>query len=93
MIFEGFGTTFVYVVVRRVVFDFGISFIFGVLNVRWCFLGVFRFCTLMHGCMCLHFGVPHLSFVFVFGYFMTPTLALLVLVRTHCDFNKFHFCF
>ena len=39
MIFEGFGTTFVYVVVRRVVFDFDVSFIFGVLNVRRCFLG------------------------------------------------------
>jgi hypothetical protein len=25
--FEGFGTTFVYVVVRRFVFDFGVSFV------------------------------------------------------------------
>jgi len=24
---------------------------------------------------------------------MIPNLALLVLVRTHCDFNKFHFDF
>ena len=23
----------------------------------------------------------------------TPNLAFLVLVRIHCDFNKFHFCF
>jgi len=30
MMFEEFGTTFVYVVVRRFVFDFGVSFVFGV---------------------------------------------------------------
>ena len=35
MMFKGFGTTFVYVVVRRFVFDFGVSLF---LVVSWCFL-------------------------------------------------------
>jgi len=39
----------------------------------------------------LQLGVSHLSVVCCF--FTTPGPAPLVLVRTHCDFNKFHFNF
>jgi hypothetical protein len=52
---------------------------------------VFKILSLMHGCMGLQLGAPHLSFVC--RYFTTPSLPLLVLVRSHCDFNKFHFGF
>jgi len=34
-----------------------------------------------------------LLFSFAYCYFTTPNLAFLVLVRIHCDFNKFHFGF
>ena len=60
----------------------------------WLLVGVscrfFDF-NLMHGCICLELGAPYLSFVCC--YFTTLSLALLVLDRTHCDFNKFSFGF
>jgi len=45
----------------------------------------------MRGCMGLQLGAPNQSFVC--HYFTVPSLILLVLIRTHCDFNKFHFGF
>jgi len=51
----------------------------------------FGFFSLIHGCMGFPLGAPHLSFVYC--YFKTSSLALIVLVKIHCDFNKFHFSF
>lgn len=84
--FEDFGTTFVYVIVRRFVFDCGVSFVFGVSFID------FGDSSLLGGVF-YRFSLrsPHLSFVCC--YFKTPSLAFLVLVRIHCNFNKFHFRF
>jgi hypothetical protein len=52
---------------------------------------IFRFFSSMHRCMGLQLGAPHLTFVCC--YFTIPSLTLLVLVKIHCDFNKFQFGF
>jgi len=47
---------------------------------------------MIHGCIDFSsLRTPHISFVCY--YFKTPNLTLVVLVKIHYDFNKFHFNF
>lgn len=79
--------------------DHGVSFVLVFLFIGFrdtpllggVFYRFFWIFSLIHGCMGLPMGAPHLSFVCY--YFKTYSLALLVLVKIHCNFNKFHFNF
>jgi len=83
----GVGLDFVYVVVQRVVFDLGVPFTAFEDSPLLMFL--VGFSDFVLDAQSLQLGAPRLSFVCC--YFTTPVLASLVLVKTHCDFNKFHF--
>ena len=79
--------------------DCGVSFVLGVSiidfedspllgGISYRFFWIF---SSMHGCWDFSLEASHLSFVCC--YFQIPSLTLIVLVKIHCGFNKFHFDF